>query len=80
MISEQQEVARYRVAEQVRAAEARAHRSDRQPRGGPRKGLAAALRRLADKLEPVRSTSDSFNQPLPGPQPRHRGTGLSIVR
>ncbi|GAA2818957.1 hypothetical protein GCM10010522_40920 [Kribbella solani] len=80
MISEQQEVARYRVAEQLRAAEARAQRSGGKPRSGPRKGLAGALRRLADKLEPVRSTSESFNQPLTGSQPRHRGTGLSIVR
>ena len=63
MITEYEEVARYRVAEQLRAAEARAQRRDRKPEGnGPRHGLATALRRLAE------------------PQPRHRGTGLSIVR
>ncbi len=71
MISEQQEVARYRVAEQVRAAEIRAqHReqlddSDEAGGRGPRHELAGVLRRLADRLEP---------------QPRHRRTGLSVVR
>ncbi len=71
MISEQQEVARYRVAEQVRAAELRAqHRDqledlDETGHRGPRHELAGVLRRLADRLEP---------------QPRHRRTGLSVVR
>jgi hypothetical protein len=72
MISEHQEVARHRVAEQIRLAEVRAQRkeqrealrADGQP-AGPRHELAGALRRLADRLEP---------------QPRHRRTGLSVVR
>lgn len=72
MISEQQEVARYKVAEQIRAAEQYAlRRQDRTNRraergvSGPRRELAGVLRRLADRLEP---------------QPRHRRTGLSVVR
>ena len=71
MITEQQEVARYQVAEKVRLAEARARR--RQVRealkvdqvSAPRHTLATALRRLADRLEP---------------QPHPRPTGLSVVR
>ena len=75
MITEHEEIARYRVAEQLRAAEARAQRNDRKPAhtGGPRHGLATALRRLADRLEPA-------SRRLAEPQPRHRGTGLSVVR
>jgi hypothetical protein len=72
MISEHQEVARYRVAEQVRVAELRAQRKEQREvlrasgeAGGPRHELAGVLRRLADRLEP---------------QPRHRRTGLSVVR
>jgi hypothetical protein len=71
MITEHQEIARYRVAEQLQAAEARALR--RQQRSavkahrvsGPRHELAPVLRRFADRLEP---------------QPRHRRTGFSVVR
>ncbi|MEU4287550.1 hypothetical protein AB0E63_04950 [Kribbella sp. NPDC026596] len=74
MITEHQEIARYRVAEQLRAAEARAQRHDRKPAtNGPRHGLATALRRLADRLEPA-------SRRLAEPQPRHRGNGLSVVR
>ena len=74
MITEHQEIARYRVAEQLRAAEARAQRHDRKPEtSGARHGLATALRRLADRLEPA-------SRRMAEPQPRHRGTGLSIVR
>ncbi|MDX6261297.1 MAG: hypothetical protein QOH84_2985 [Kribbellaceae bacterium] len=72
MISEHQEVARYRVAEQIRVAELRAQRKEQLDGlrasgevGGPRRELAGVLRRLADRLEP---------------QPRHRRTGLSVVR
>ncbi|MEU0091507.1 hypothetical protein [Kribbella sp. NPDC006257] len=72
MITEHQEVARHRVAEQVRAAEMRALRNEKKDAlraagetGGPRHELAGVLRRLADRLEP---------------QPRHRRTGLSVVR
>ena len=76
MITEHQEVARYQVEEKLRAAELRALRKeDRATRratrraasgpSGPRHELATVLRRLADRLEP---------------QPRHRRTGLSIVR
>ncbi|WP_433012058.1 hypothetical protein [Kribbella sp. CA-294648] len=72
MISEQQEVARYRVAEQIRAAELRAQRKELREslpgearNGRARHELAGVLRRLADRLEP---------------QPRHRRTGLSVVR
>jgi hypothetical protein len=72
MITEHQEVARYRVAEQLRAAEARAQRHEQrqaakpQRVSGPRHELASALRRLADRLEP---------------QPHHpRRPGLSIIR
>jgi hypothetical protein len=71
MITEHQEVARYRVAEQVRAAEVRARRNEQREEravegaSGPRHELAGVLRRLADRLEP---------------QPRHRRTGLSVVR
>jgi len=72
MISQHQEVARYRVAEQIRTAELRAQRKEQREvlraageAGGPRHELAGALRRLADRLEP---------------QPRHRRTGLSVVR
>jgi hypothetical protein len=71
MITEHQEVARYRIAEQLQAAEARALRKDHRKTAkahrvsGPRHELAGALRRLADRLEP---------------QPRHRRNGLSVVR
>ncbi|TCM46082.1 hypothetical protein [Kribbella sp. VKM Ac-2568] len=72
MITEHQEVARYQVEEKLRAAELRALRKeDRATRraasgpSGPRHELATVLRRLADRLEP---------------QPRHRRTGLSVVR
>jgi hypothetical protein len=85
MITEHQEVARYRVAEQLRAAEARAQRharigDDSKTRtSGPRHGLATALRRLADRLEPA---SRALTEPAGRVQPHghHRGTGLSIVR
>ena len=72
MISEHQEVARYRVAEQIRVAEQRARGEEQLElqraegnNSGPRHELAGVLRRLADRLEP---------------QPRHRRTGLSVVR
>ncbi|WBQ05774.1 hypothetical protein [Kribbella sp. CA-293567] len=72
MISEHQEVARYRVAEQIRLAELRALGKEQREllrsegeAAGPRHELATVLRRLADRLEP---------------QPRHRRTGLSVVR
>lgn len=72
MITEHQEIARHQVAEQLRLAEQRAlrkqARADRRTTYGvnaPRRELAGALRRLADRLEP---------------QPRHRRTGLSLVR
>jgi hypothetical protein len=72
MITEHQEVARHRVAEQIRAAELRALRNEKRDAlradgqtTGPRHELAGVLRRLADRLEP---------------QPRHRRTGLSVVR
>jgi hypothetical protein len=72
MISEHQEVARYRVAEQIRTAERRARSNEQREtlraegnNAGPRHELAGVLRRLADRLEP---------------QPRHRRTGLSVVR
>lgn len=72
MITEHQEVARHRVAEQIKAAEMRAQRKELRDvlraggeSGGPRHELAGVLRRLADRLEP---------------QPRHRSTGLSVVR
>ena len=72
MITEHQEVARYRIAEQTKAAELRAQRKQQREAlraegeaGGPRHELAGVLRRLADRLEP---------------QPRHRRTGLSVVR
>ncbi|MFK4083038.1 hypothetical protein ACI2LF_02945 [Kribbella sp. NPDC020789] len=77
MITEHQEVARYRVAEQVRAAETRAllHENDEADRG-PRHGLATALRRLADKLEPLTLPAAQARHA----RPEHRGTGLSVVR
>jgi truncated hemoglobin YjbI len=72
MIAEHQEVARHRVAEQIRVAEMRALRNEKKDAlraagetSGPRHELAGVLRRLADRLEP---------------QPRHRRTGLSVVR
>ena len=72
MITEYQEVARYRIAEQTKAAELRAQRKEQRDAqraegeaAGPRHELAGVLRRLADRLEP---------------QPRHRRTGLSVVR
>ena len=81
MITEQQEVARYRVAEQLRAAEARAQRLGGRVRTSPREGLAGALRRLADKLEPSsRRLAEPASRLLTEPKARHRGTGLSIVR
>jgi hypothetical protein len=81
MISENEEIARYRIAERVQAAEARAlHRQDT-TRTSPREGLAGALRKLADRLEPAsRRLTEPTTRPLPEPQRRHRGTGLSIVR
>ncbi|TDW17821.1 hypothetical protein [Kribbella kalugense] len=83
MITEHTEVARYQVAEQLRAAEARAQRHDRkeETRTSPREGLASALRRLADRLEPAsRRLAEPASRVLTEPQGRHRGTGLSIVR
>ena len=67
MITEHQEIARYRIAENLRAAEARALRKQQKAgrSGGPRHELAVVLRKMADRLEP---------------QPRHRRTGLSVVR
>jgi hypothetical protein len=72
MITEHQEIARYQVAEQLRAAEARAlrradkaSRRDEQGVSAPRRELAGALRRIADRLEPQR---------------RPRRTGLSVIR
>jgi predicted component of type VI protein secretion system len=80
MITEHQEVARYRVAEQLQAAEARALRRGDKPRRAGRHGLATALRHLADRLEPARLADRLEPARRPEPQPRHRGTGLSIVR
>ena len=81
MITEQQEVARYRIAERVQAAEARALRRQYTTRTSPREGLAGALRKLADRLEPAsRRLTEPATRPLTEPQPRPRGTGLSIVR
>ena len=81
MITEQQEVARYRVAEQLRVAEARARLQDGRPRTTVRESMAGALRKLADRLEPAsRRLTEQASRPLTEPQPRHRGTGLSIVR
>jgi hypothetical protein len=81
MITEYTEVARYRVAEQLRAAEARAQRHDRKAdRTSPRESLAGALRRLADRLEPTRRLAEPTSRILADQQPRHRATGLSIVR
>jgi len=71
MITEHEEVARYQVAEKVRIAENRARRQEVRDTlkvdhvSGPRRNLATALRRLADRLEP---------------QPHPRPTGLSVVR
>jgi hypothetical protein len=67
MITEHQEIARYTVAEHLRAAEARALRKQQKADrvSGPRHELAAVLRKMADRLEP---------------QPRHRRTGLSVIR
>jgi hypothetical protein len=79
MITEHEEIARFRVAERVRAAEERALYAEGRTPGGARKGLASALRRLADKLEPARLTEPA-TRILTEPKPRHRGTGLSIVR
>ena len=70
MMTAHEEIARLRVAEQIRAAECHAlRRQDRTTRRtsgphGPRHELAGALRRLADRLEP---------------QQQRRG-GLSVVR
>jgi hypothetical protein len=79
MITEHEEIARYRVAEHLHAAEVRAQRRDRKPARtrSPRHGLATALRRMADRLEPA---SRRLSEPYVQPQPRRRGTGLSIVR
>jgi hypothetical protein len=71
MITEQAEVARYRVAEQIRAAEAHALLKESKEAGrpagstGPRHELAGVLRRWADWIEP---------------EQRRRSTGLSVVR
>jgi hypothetical protein len=83
MITEHQEIARYRHEDRLRAAEARALRqADRATRqdadpasevSGPRHELAGALRRLADRLEP------RIEARIEAP-PRHRRTGLSVVR
>ncbi|WP_329004281.1 hypothetical protein OHA18_12880 [Kribbella sp. NBC_00709] len=81
MITEHQEIARYQVAEQLRAAELRAQRNGDSVRTTPREGLASALRRLADRLEPAsRRLAEPAARVLPETQGRHRGTGLSIVR
>jgi hypothetical protein len=83
MITDHQEIARYRVAEQVRAAEVRAQVRDRKETGtgGPRHGLATALRQLADRLEPAsRRLVEPQLQAQVQTQGRHRGTGLSVVR
>ncbi|GAA0577056.1 hypothetical protein HPO96_14980 [Kribbella sandramycini] len=76
MISEQQEVARYRVADQIRAAEARAAHQERPADGGARHGLAIALRRLADRLEPLAEPAGRARHA----RPQQPGRGLSVVR
>ncbi|TDW81096.1 MULTISPECIES: hypothetical protein [Kribbella] len=73
MMTEQQEVARYRVEDQLRRIEARAIGRNGRPRTTLRTRVAHLLRRIADRLEPA-------SRRLTEPQPRHRGTGLSIVR
>jgi hypothetical protein len=83
MITEHQEIARYRLDDRLRAAEAhalrkadRATRQDADPASevsSPRRELAVALRRLADRLEPRLDARIEA-------QPRHRRTGLSVVR
>lgn len=68
MITEHQEIAKYRVAEQVRAAETHALLKESRAAGpatGPRHELAGVLRRWADRIEPQAQT---------------RRTGLSVVR
>ena len=81
MLSEQQEVARYRVEDQLRRIEARALRYNGKPRVRTRTRFAGWLHKLADRLEPAsRRLTEQASRPLTEPQPRHRGTGLSIVR
>ncbi|TDO54580.1 hypothetical protein EV643_101369 [Kribbella sp. VKM Ac-2527] len=94
MITEHQEIARYRLDDRLRAAEAhalrkadratrKADRATRQNTGlagevsSPRRELAGALRRLADRLEP---RLDARIEARIEAQPRHRRTGLSVVR
>jgi hypothetical protein len=69
MISEQQEIARYRLQEQIRTAERHAmlrerRREAHRPRPGPRHRIATALHRIADRVEP----------------PKHRATLSAIGR
>ncbi|TDO67671.1 hypothetical protein EV651_103584 [Kribbella sp. VKM Ac-2571] len=73
MMTEQQEVARYRVEDQLRRIEARAMGRNSRPRTKLRTRVAGLLHRIADRLEPA-------SRRLTEPQPRPRGTGLSIVR
>lgn len=81
MITEQQEVARYRVEDQLRKIEARALRYNGKPRIRTRTRFAGLLHKLADRLEPAsRRLTEPATRQLTEPQPRHRGTGLSIVR
>ncbi len=76
MITEHEEVARYRVAEQIRAAEARAQRKEAAKPA--RHGRSAA--RTGHRPPPPGRPARARIRRLAEPQPRHRGTGLSVVR
>jgi hypothetical protein len=57
MMTEHQEIARYRIEENIRTAERHAmlresRRQSKRPRPGPRHQLATVLHRLADRVEP----------------------------
>ena len=58
MINQNDEIARQRIAERIRISEARAQTTDPDADGGARHHFAAALRRVADRLEPPRRRTE----------------------
>jgi hypothetical protein len=81
MITEYQEVARYRVEDRLREIERRALRRDGRPRVNARTRFASTLHRLADRLEPAsRKLTEPATRPLATPPGSRRGPKLSVVR
>ncbi|MEU8222209.1 hypothetical protein [Kribbella sp. NPDC048915] len=81
MITEYEEIARYRVEDRLREAERRALRHNGKPRVSARTRFASTLHRLADRLEPAsRKLTEPAARQLTTPRGTHRPAKLSVVR